>query len=179
MLCPGCGFENENDNKFCNMCGMALPDAEGNSNAPAEREPLLDLSFDELNLNESSSSDDGLNLDLTESVSDPSQANTNTNEAESLDFDLGAVSDNSNSIDLDLNVGNSEISFDTADTQNDGLVLDLDNSRDENLSLDMDLNEGNSSTINIDTTMFMPKSYLPAMTAGAMESNSMAWNSHL
>ena len=36
MLCPGCGFENENDNKFCNMCGMALPNAEGNTNSPAE-----------------------------------------------------------------------------------------------------------------------------------------------
>ena len=27
MQCPGCGFENEKDNKFCNMCGMGLPGA--------------------------------------------------------------------------------------------------------------------------------------------------------
>ncbi|HEY9069098.1 MAG TPA: zinc ribbon domain-containing protein, partial [Candidatus Ozemobacteraceae bacterium] len=47
MQCPGCGFENENDNKFCNMCGMALPASGGGAPTPLERAPLdLDLSLD-------------------------------------------------------------------------------------------------------------------------------------
>ena len=67
MLCPGCGFENENDNKFCNMCGMALPNNEGNNDSPAEREPLdLDLSLD-LNLDDSSNNNN-LSLDLSDST---------------------------------------------------------------------------------------------------------------
>ncbi|HQG28893.1 MAG TPA: hypothetical protein PLY73_10050, partial [Candidatus Ozemobacteraceae bacterium] len=47
MQCPGCGFENENDNKFCNMCGMSLPTSGGGTATPLERAPLdLDLSLD-------------------------------------------------------------------------------------------------------------------------------------
>ncbi|MBI3039297.1 hypothetical protein HYY75_09670, partial [bacterium] len=53
MRCPGCGFENETGNKFCNICGMALPSGESDSQTPLEREPLeLDLSMDSLDLNE-------------------------------------------------------------------------------------------------------------------------------
>ena len=66
MLCPGCGFENENDNKFCNMCGMALPNEENKDIPPAEREQVSidNISFDDFNLDTSSSSN-GLDLDLS------------------------------------------------------------------------------------------------------------------
>ncbi|MBF0545265.1 MAG: HEAT repeat domain-containing protein [Candidatus Riflebacteria bacterium] len=47
MQCPGCGFENEIGNKFCNMCGMALPVQGDASQTPLERAPLdLDLSLE-------------------------------------------------------------------------------------------------------------------------------------
>ncbi|MBF0498490.1 MAG: HEAT repeat domain-containing protein [Candidatus Riflebacteria bacterium] len=47
MQCPGCGFENEGANKFCNMCGMALPSQGDTLHAPMDRAPLeLDLSLD-------------------------------------------------------------------------------------------------------------------------------------
>ena len=88
MLCPGCGFENENDNKFCNMCGMALPDAEKQDIPPAEREQVSidNFSFDDFNLDTSSSSS-GLDLDLS---ADSNSQNENSND---FNFDLSANTD--------------------------------------------------------------------------------------
>ena len=64
MQCPGCGFENEKGNKFCNMCGMGLPGTGETPDAPAEREPLdLDLSLD-LDVGEAADAAGGLSFDL-------------------------------------------------------------------------------------------------------------------
>ncbi|MBP5470996.1 MAG: zinc ribbon domain-containing protein, partial [Candidatus Riflebacteria bacterium] len=150
MLCPGCGFENDSDNKFCNMCGMALPNTEGSNDSPAEREPLdLDLSLD-LNLDDSSTSND-LSLNLSDDTTNVAPADS----ADALNFDLSAAADNTNSLDLDLNAGASDFNFDTSDSSSNSLDLNLDKSSSEGIDLNLDLNanEEQPNTINIDTSV--------------------------
>ncbi|MBR4570490.1 MAG: hypothetical protein IKO19_07505 [Candidatus Riflebacteria bacterium] len=148
MLCPGCGFENENDNKFCNMCGMALPEAGNQDIPPAEREQVSidNLSFDDFNLDTSSSSN-GLDLDL--SSSDTAQ---NDNSAD-FNFDLSANSEADGGLNLDLNTESADFNFDSSDSQSGGLDLNLDTASSDNLELDLDLNADteNSNTISIET----------------------------
>jgi hypothetical protein len=88
MLCPGCGFENENDNKFCNMCGMALPSEEKQDIPPAEREQVSidNLSFDDFNLDTSSGSN-SIDLDLSADTAAPTDSSSDFN------FDLSANSE--------------------------------------------------------------------------------------
>jgi len=47
MRCPECGYENENDNNFCNMCRAVLSPQGASMQAPIERTPInLDLLLD-------------------------------------------------------------------------------------------------------------------------------------
>ena len=157
MLCPGCGFENESDNKFCNMCGMALP-AGDSANPPAEREPLdLDLSLD-LSLDDANGSADGLNLDLSAADNSGFDLNTNLDSVsgasnqsadDGLDFSLPTVSDDTG-LNLDLNAS-PDLNFDTAASgDNNGLNLDLD-SESQNLDLNFNTEEAPGDTFNIET----------------------------
>ena len=86
MLCPGCGFENENDNKFCNMCGMAQKKKKKQDIPPAEREQvsLDNLSFDDFNLDTSSGSN-SIDLDLSTDTAAPTDSSSDFN----FDLSLG------------------------------------------------------------------------------------------
>jgi hypothetical protein len=152
MQCPGCGFENEKDNKFCNMCGMSLP-AEGESmDSPAEREPLdldLSLEIDDTESSDTSDQGDGLALDLGEPsaedtnldlASSPKDAAESSNEL-NLDLPESGKGDEL-SFDMDMDSSESEINLDESFDADKTQELDLSQQLSENEgALDLDLNQ--------------------------------------
>ncbi|MBF0406076.1 MAG: HEAT repeat domain-containing protein [Candidatus Riflebacteria bacterium] len=114
MQCPGCGFENEIGNKFCNMCGMALPLQGDSSQAPMERAPLdFDLTLEgtgnqeldiqssdtaqplpaepdglalQLDINDTGISDGDFKLDTDISISEPGSLNIDLNSTPGFDL---------------------------------------------------------------------------------------------
>lgn len=133
MQCPGCGFENENDNKFCNMCGMSLPTSGGSAATPLERAPLdLDLSLDLSDTTGATapagdSKAPAGTLDLGGFDLTPPSAGAST---DNLSLDLGIPASGASESALDLNLdtsadakGGFDISFDSKATPA-GLELD-------------------------------------------------------
>lgn len=126
MQCPGCGFENENDNKFCNMCGMSLPTSGGGAATPLERAPLdLDLSLDLSDTPGTTapahgSSNPAGTLDLGGFDLTPPTAGAST-ENLSLDFGIPSGGASDSALDLNLDTGSDlnsgfDISFDSKAT---------------------------------------------------------------
>lgn len=152
MQCPGCGFDNEKENKFCNMCGMGLPGAGDSMDAPAEREPLdLDLSLElddsgpssDLTFDLGSSDDGGLDfssgLDISMDMSGPgkdSEMSLNINAAENDDFSLDLGNDQSA---MDIS---GDFSADT--TSQIDLEISLDADGGSEMSFDLD--DGSQNT---------------------------------
>lgn len=146
MQCPGCGFDNEKENKFCNMCGMGLPGAGDSMDAPAEREPLdLDLSLElddsgtssDLTFDLGSSDDGGLDfssgLDISMDMSGSSkdtEMSLNINAAENDDFSLDLGNDQSA---MDIS---GDFSADT--TSQIDLEISLDADGGSEMSFDLD-----------------------------------------
>ncbi|HNW33900.1 MAG TPA: HEAT repeat domain-containing protein, partial [Candidatus Ozemobacteraceae bacterium] len=149
MQCPGCGFENENDNKFCNMCGMALPASGGSAATPLERAPLdLDLSLDLSDTSVPASAGGAApagsldlgGFDLTPPASGGS--------ADGLSLDLGASSGSMDggALDLSLDAGSNakgefDLSFDSNATPS-GLQLDAPSPNVPGLDLGSSLDSG-------------------------------------
>ncbi|MFZ2958451.1 MAG: HEAT repeat domain-containing protein [Candidatus Ozemobacteraceae bacterium] len=154
MQCPGCGFENEGANKFCNMCGMALPSQGDSLQAPIERAPLdLDLSLDtpELPVDGGIADLSGTSIDLGPQPTgfDDNVFNlevtTSDNDGASLSLDLGSPASS----------GGADMSFQPPPAVPDGFELDLGPSApaDGGLSFDMnavpsglDLNSSDASS---------------------------------
>lgn len=160
MQCPGCGFENESDNKYCNMCGMALPTQSNDIINPLEREPLeLDLSLDLPNLEQEkqSESSNSANFDLDLSFS------KNNDEQSNLKLDLNTNSQ------LDLNLNSStmpegfdlDLKLDTDQQQSTFNSFDFSSSSTENTEIqNHDLEPQSNFVSNIDLTESAPSSSL-------------------
>ena len=131
MQCPGCGFENEKGNKFCNMCGMGLPGTGETPDAPAEREPLdLDLSLD-LDVGEAADAAGGLSFDLgTPAGGSFDLSAGSADDAGDLQLDMPETPEKSE-ISLDLNAGGDDVSFDSIDNSAASPAVDLDISMDQ------------------------------------------------
>lgn len=160
MQCPGCGFENESDNKFCNMCGMGLP-AEGASfEEPVERDPLeidlsmeLDFGTQEDSVGSGSTGDSSLLLDSNLEIdslandldfADDSSGSLKVDEA-AMDFgaDFNFENDTSQGL-TEINLNDADVGLemvaDTLDSMDFGsneTAIDLEDSSNINTSIDL------------------------------------------
>ena len=149
MQCPGCGFENENNNKFCNMCGMGLPTSGDHLDSPAEREPLdLDLSLELDAPDNIAPSEHLLSLDL---------GNSNTKVS---DLNLSLDSNDIGGIDLEMPdaVAKNDLDLDFGTANNTDFTFDLDNQTTEAPDLDFDISFGaDNNALNLDLASQEPE----------------------
>jgi len=155
MQCPGCGFENEKGNKFCNMCGMGLPGTGETQDSPAEREPLdLDLSLD-LDVNGAADVAGGLSFDLSTPADNSFDLSAGAaDEPGELQLDMPETSAKS---ELNLDLGSADdFSFDAnAGSPDNSLDLDISMEQaDSGLNFDMNLESGHGTALAADEDPF-------------------------